>query len=253
MSLVNSLINQVGREIGKDLYWSAKSAIVSRGHSTNRRVDSEVSVDENSQWSKLVKGKKWSNKMRFSAMITDIEETISVIDENINPRCFGWRDIYKDLDDKIDDLKLHCKESEVEELERVDKLNFISYSVSLERHKRWVKEIVLPSVSDLNLPSKGYIFFLSIWGLASGPLKRGGLNAFAEVLMALIWWSAISYGVFVMLTDSNTKLGLALIGIGLFLYLLVLAGDFIVLSDMKKQSSAINSKRIAIENYLNQL
>ncbi len=53
MSLVNSLINQVGREIGRDLYWSAKSAIVSRGHSTNRRVDSEVNVDENSQWSKL--------------------------------------------------------------------------------------------------------------------------------------------------------------------------------------------------------
>ena len=253
MSLVNSLINQVGREIGRDLYWTAKSAIVSNGRASNRRVDSEVNVDENLQWSKLVKGKKWSNKMRFPAMITDIEETISIIDENIDPRCFTWQSIYKDLDDKIDDLKLHCKETEVEELERVDKMNFISYSVAMERHKRWVKESIMPSVIDLNLPSKSYILLLSIFGLASGPLKRGSLNAVAEVLMALIWWVCIGYGIFLFLNDSNIKLGLALIGIGLFLYLLVLAGDFIVLSDMKKQNSAINSKRIAIEDYLNQL
>jgi hypothetical protein len=256
MSLVNSLINQVGREIGRDLYWSAKQSFVSGSTgslSGNARRKSQVQFSSNQELTSLVSKKKWSSRMRFAAMKQDICETIDLIDDKINPRSFDWREVYEELDNRIDELKLTCKDEEAPELEQLDKQNYVSFSISLERHKRWLAQELESDQQSVKIPSKSTIFLLSFFGLTSNKLRRGSANAVAEVFCAMIWWSLIALGLIKLRESADDKAGLGLIGIGLAFYLLILIGDFISLSDLVKGNDAKENQRNQLRKYLSSL
>jgi hypothetical protein len=191
--------------------------------------------------------------MRFAAMKQDIEETIQIIDDKIDPRSFDWKEVYVELDNRIDDLKLTCREEEASEFEKLDKQNFISYSVSLERHKRWLTKELESAVQSQEIPKKGTILFLSILGLTSGKLKRGSANAVAEVFCAVIWWSLIGFGIWKLRESADDKAGLGLIAFGLVFYLLILVGDFISLNELSKKTAEKDYQMAQLRNYLSSL
>ena len=253
MSLVNSLINQVGREMGRDLYWSTKQTLLSGGSRRgfgSARARNQVQVSTNQELFSLVGKKKWSNKMRFPAVKQDIIETIEIVDDKIDPRSFDWREVYAELDNRIDDLKLASTDEEAPELEELDKKNFVSYSISLARHKTWLEQMVENDEKSVATPSKGTIFFLSFFGLTSKRLRRGSLNAVAEVFCALVWWCFFSFGVFKLRQGGDDKVGLSLVAIGVGFYLIVLAGDFIALNEIVKTDGERENRRNQLKNYL---
>lgn len=252
MSLVNSLINQVGRELGRDIYWSARSAVTSASRGERTRELSNIRdtfLSSNEDLYKAVKKKKWSSRMRFVAMVEDISSTIEVVNERVDPAGFGWRDVYAELDAKIDELKLTCSDEEAVELEALDKQNYVGFSITLSRHRNWVqKQIealkVLPKV-----PSSLKILLLSPLGLTSRSLKRGVANAIAEVLCAVVWVSLVYFGLKLKF-GANEKGGLALVLFGVLFFLIVLAGNFIVLSDLRKSRARVEQQIENMTNYL---
>jgi hypothetical protein len=256
MSLVNSMINQIGREMGRDLYWSTRQSLTpasGRSGRTAARARQMQNDSVNQNLLLLVTKKSWSPRMRFNAMILDIQETIDLADEQIDGRSFDWKEIYAELDNKIDDLKLTCKEEEASLLEELDKKNFASFSVTKSRHKSWIRQVLDSSPEPEKAPSSLLIFVLSIAGLTSRPLKRGWLNTIAEILCALVWWTFIVFGYNYIQDESEFKNGLILLGIGLGFYTLVLIGNLIALSDLRKSIQHKIQRRQELQSYYNGL
>jgi hypothetical protein len=252
MSLVNSMINQIGREMGRDLYWSTRQSLTSAS-ARKGRSGARVSQIENDSVNQnlllLVSKKKWSARLRFSAMVEDIQETIDLVDEQIDTQSFDWKDIYAELDNKIDDLKLTCKEEEASALEELDKKNYVGFSITRSRHKNWIKQVLENSPEQEEAPSSIVILALSVVGLTSSKLKRGSLNVIAEILCALVWWTFMVFGYHLIQEESELKNGLALLGIGLGFYGLVLIGNFIALSDLRKAVREKNQRRQRLQAY----
>ncbi len=256
MSLVNSMINQVGREMGRDLYWSTRQSLTSASARKGRSGARMSQIENNSVNQNLlllVSKKKWSARLRFSPMVEDIQETIDMVDEQADIRTFDWKDIYAELDNKIDDLKLTCKEEEASALEELDKKNYVGFSIARSRHKTWIKQVLESSQELEQAPSSLSILALSIVGLTSGKLKRGTLNAIAEILCALVWWSFIVFGYRIMQEEGESMNGLKLMGIGLGFYGLVLIGNFIKLSDLRKVVQVKTNRRQRLQEYYNSL
>jgi hypothetical protein len=252
MSLVNSLINQVGREMGRDLYWSVKGSLLSVNES-NGNGKRNLNLTPNGEVLNFLKKKKWNSKMRFSAVVEDLKNVVDLVDEKTDPRSFDWREVYAELDNKIDELKLTCSDEESLELEEIDKKNYINYSIAMGRHKTWISKQLEEMNEYPKPPSRFLIFILSPFGLTSSPLKRGGLNAVAEVLCAVIWWSLIVFGIRKLQYDTATNGGWGAIVIGFSFYLLVLLGDFISLGDLKKRQLYHESQMGSLRTYLNSL
>jgi hypothetical protein len=250
------MINQVGREMGRDLYWSTRQSLTSASARKGRSGARMSQIENNSVNQNLlllVSKKKWSARLRFSPMVEDIQETIDLVDEQIDTSSFDWKDIYAELDNKIDDLKLTCKEEEAAALEELDQKNYVSFSIAKSRHKNWIKQVLASSPAPEKAPSSLMIFALSIAGLTSSSLKRGSLNIVAEILCAFVWWTFIVFGYNYIQEESEFRNGLILMGIGLGFYSLVLIGNFIALSDLRKAVQNKIQRRQQLQAYYDSL
>lgn len=145
MSLVNSMINQIGREIGRDVYRSVKNASLNQRNSSpinqNDKVLAEVNKFELSVY----------DKTTLKRLANLIEKTSSV-----SPQTIGFDQVYATIDEKIDFVRENIDSKMLDELDRLDKLNFANYSIALQQHKSWVKtrldfqENVVANLKDIN-------------------------------------------------------------------------------------------------------
>ena len=236
MGLVNGLINQVGREVGRDLYWSSRKALTNKSiRSGNSRRKPDIETDSiNARLLQLVSSKKWSSTMRFKAMVEDIQETLDHVFEHVDARAFDWPEIYIELDRKIDELKLNCKEDEAPILEDLDKKNFVNLRITLESNKVWIKRNMEIYNQESKIPSTLSVVLLSFVGLSSYKLKRSPFSIFAEVLALITAWAMIFFGRKFIIEDDSAKLGLQFIGIGFGIYCLALISSLIALSELRK-------------------
>jgi hypothetical protein len=269
MSLVNSLINQIGREMGRDIYWTARQSLTqsvrnNNTHKSNGNVkgqsldhlDVEVDVNE------VMQGK--ISKLNLNAISNssirkhEIEMVLEEMDLRVNPRSFNWREVYVSMDNKLDELKFMVDEKELADIEQFDKRNFVMFSVANNQHISWIQTQIaelkkspyygLKSLSSINLIG------WSIVGLASIPLKRGGLNRGAEFFAAILWISAAV--VFfkaseIGISEPIIRYGIA--GFALFLFLLILSGNFIVRNERDSKVNYISSRVLMLEQYLEQI
>ena len=250
MSLVNSMINQVGREIGRDLYWSARQSLSSSNGGRKRSPRSSSPISGNEAILQLVQQKKWASTMRLVPLAEDIAETIAYLDEHLDPRSFDWREAYMALDQKIDDLKLTCEESAAATLEDLDKKNYISYSIALERHKTWIQKEI-DSLNQRSPASSSFkIFLLSFVGLASPSLRRGPGNAISEVLLIVICYAALIIGIKLLSHSTLGLYGVLSILLSFAILLFALIGNFISLRRLKNEDHQSFLRKQALEKYL---
>jgi hypothetical protein len=122
MSLVRSMINQVGREIGKDIYKS-----FGKKPESNYSFHQEVINFELSTYDKV--------SLRNLANLVEKAESIS-------HRNFEFEQVFLDIDKKIDFAKENLPKEFQSELERLDNLNLENLESKRLFHKVWVgKEI----------------------------------------------------------------------------------------------------------------
>lgn len=253
MSLVNAMVNQIGREIGRDLYWSARRNIASQPTRVQRSSRTMDTLSVNEQLLQMVNKKSWNNRMRFEAMAEDIAETIQSIDDKIDPQSFNWQEVYEVLDQKIDDLKLNCQDNEAPSLEELDKKNFIGFSISLQRHKKWIEKEINQKKS-LPAPPSGFIIFLmSCFGIASFKLQRGAANIIAETLLILICWGAIIIGLNLFSHSQLALYGLLSVALGIAFFLFTTIGNFISLNKLKTQYDNDQNQIRVLEHYMQRI
>ena len=133
MSLVNSFINQIGRELGRDAYRSVMSP--SAGSRRKQQiVDSEVSIfDQVINFELLESDEK---TVRHLANLVEKAENTDVED-------FEWNELFYELDNKIDFCKANLPSEFHEQLEKLDEINANNYQYAKSKHVAYVDSVIL--------------------------------------------------------------------------------------------------------------
>jgi hypothetical protein len=270
MSLVNSLINQIGREMGRDIYWTARQSLTNSNRvAGSRRTDNirkrsisnsdvMIELDANDVLVKEIAEAKLGSIANATLRRHEIEKILEKIDSRINPKSFNWREAYVSMDNILDELKFKVDKNELAEIEKLDRRNLVMFNISNNQHLNWIDSQIqtlkqspyygLSPLSSINLIG------WSVIGLASIPLKRNGLNRAAEFIAAVFWLSA---AYFVLNAEKFEGLDRPVVlGVGFFaliLFLLILSGNFIVRSERDAMVTYINDRLRTLEQYASEL
>ena len=269
MSLVNSLINQIGREMGRDIYWTARQSLTqsskprvtrnstSKSHARNQDYI-EVAIDSNESLRNRITLLNLGSISNRSMRKFEIEKILDDMDTHLNPRSFNWREAYSEMDNKLDELKFQVDKDELPEIEQFDKRNYIMFSVSNNQHIKWIEGQVaeLKKSPYYGLSYLGTLNLIgwSLVGLASLPLKREGLNRGAEFFAAILW---ISAAIVVMnskefgIHEPIIVYGISIFAI--FLFLLIISGNFILRNERDAKVEYIANRVKILEDYLAQI
>jgi hypothetical protein len=157
MSLIQSAINQIGREIGRDIYRN-------RGGITNKKSYSKFSDPNESILAEISDFKLAAyDKVSVRQLANLIEAT-----EKINPNSFSWEEPFIELDSKIDFAKEHLDKEFLNTLEDLDKKNSINHQTFKLEHKKFVInqiKIYEELTSEFDKKNGLVAFFLSLFGL----------------------------------------------------------------------------------------
>ena len=133
MSLVNSFINQIGRELGRDAYRSVMSP--SAGSRRKQQViDSEVPI--------------FDQVINFELLASD-EKTVrhlaNLVEkaENTDPEDFEWNELFYELDNKIDFCKANLPAEFHAQLDKLDEINANNYQYVKSKHVAYVDSVIL--------------------------------------------------------------------------------------------------------------
>jgi hypothetical protein len=270
MSLVNSLINQIGREMGRDIYWTARQSLTESnrvagtrrtGNIGKRNVSNsgvQIDLDVNDVMVKEIAEANLGSIANATLRRHEIEKIMEKMDSRINPRSFNWREAYVSMDNILDELKFKVDKNELAEIEKLDRRNLALYSISNSQHLNWIDSQIqtLKQSPYYGLSPLSTITLIgwSVIGLASIPLKRGVLNSAAELIAAMIWLSA---AFFVLNAEKfeHFERPVFLAGgfFALILFLLILAGNFILRSERDAKVTDINGRVKALEQYASEL
>lgn len=225
MGLVNSMVNQIGREIGKDIYRGIKSE-----SSDNYSLRSEISNFKLSPY----------DKVTIRNLANLVEKS-----ENIDSRGFNdWETCFLDLDEKIDFCKGHLESSFLPKLEELDKINSANYAVAKVRHKIFVSKKIEDVKSEIKKHEDSNVLVpisLSFVGLNSIVYKTDWwLIHIPFVLFSLFWiyYRGIKGGV------------IGAIYFGFFIYGLVLLASFLRIWKESKRIENLKGEYLPnLENY----
>lgn len=158
MSLVNAFINQIGREIGRDVYGNTRVR-------SSKQIPTISYSDFNENFTTEIKSFELATYDKVS-----VRNLINLIEKsgNVNPRSFNWQDCYIELDNKIDFCIEHLDKEHLDKLETLDKQNAINYGVAKEQHKNYIAETIeniKNKISNYDSRNLALGFLLSLFGL----------------------------------------------------------------------------------------
>lgn len=189
MSFLNSVINQVGREVGRDIYNGAKYSLKS-----NKSIVSNSSI--------LNSIRRFQVSPYDKVTFRNIGILYNSI-EQINPRSFDWMECHVEFDELLDSLKIDKQYQEG--LDLLDKQNSVAYSVNKEHHKTFVNSLIEDYEGKVNFYNRrnGFLtFFLTLVGLNS--LYTCKENKALSILGVI--WMFLAY--FTFFINSEPSLGL---------------------------------------------
>jgi hypothetical protein len=250
MGFVNALINQVGREMGRDLYWTARSSFSGGATMKGTRAS-----DQNTELTRHIQKRKWSSRARPELLEEDIQETIALSEHEVDVSLSNWTTVYEVIDDRIDELKLTANDAHLVQLQRLEAANYNAFMRSMEAHKSLIQSRINQLEANLTQapPSGSKVVLLSFAGLASGTLKRHAANRVAELIgMGMVYVLIFQLFLPLKYVEFNEyRIYLSLFGI--VLYLLLLIGHFVSLNELRKQQQGIQLQSQELRSYLQRL
>lgn len=187
MSLVNAFINQIGREIGHDVYRNSRIQ-------SSKHIPKISYTDFNENFNTEIKSFELAayDKVSIRNLINLIEKS-----ENINPRSFNWQDCYVELDNKIDFCKEHLDKEYLEKLEALDNQNAMNFSVAKEQHKNYIAktiENIKNEITNYESQNLALSCLLSLLGLNPVYYKMNFRKIFGHLLGTTIGAICFYYG-----------------------------------------------------------
>ena len=113
MSIVNSFINQIGRELGRDAYRSVMSPTAGSKRK-QQIIDTEVPI-----FDQVINFELLANDEKTFRYLANLVEKA----ENTDPEDFEWNELFYELDNKIDFCKANLSEEYKDQLEKLDEIN----------------------------------------------------------------------------------------------------------------------------------
>ncbi len=246
MSLVNALINQIGREIGRDVYQTAKRAVLSDFRSTSKRSIGQLTINQ-----QLIYKIDQFAKSKSGFNVLDLKELVHTIYENVDTLSGDWDDVYLNADTLIDNKKINASEGDLKLLNEIDQLNFSSYRISLSEHKKNILQRIdayrNERIYHWVSPSPFLLFFFSFFGTGSNLLIRGKANTIAEFLIPWLCGLMIYAGISL---NSRGDKSLNLVAlVCLLIFFITIIGNFILRSDLMKKKMRYVDEVTALKNY----
>jgi hypothetical protein len=171
MGFLQSVTNQIGRELGRDIYHSVKKKASSLANITpTDDVKHKISTFKLAQYEKVT--------------VRNLNELVDKVAE-LTPLSSYELELYFDLDEKIDFCKEALSDKFLVELEELDKRNLSNYKLALAEHKGWVQN----RIDNLQKKVDNYV--------EPNKMKLRFSNIFAYILAFLL--------VFVVLSKHSFK------------------------------------------------
>jgi hypothetical protein len=158
MSIVNSFINQIGRELGRDAYRSVMSP--SAGSKRKQQIiDSEVPI-----FDQVINFELLANDEKTFRYLANLVEKA----ENTDPEDFEWNELFYELDNKIDFCKANLSEEYKDQLEKLDEINAQNFKYIKSKHIGYIDSVILHFENKSSELAKKNLFaaaFFTFFGL----------------------------------------------------------------------------------------
>ncbi|MFO0323251.1 MAG: hypothetical protein ACK504_12590 [Bacteroidota bacterium] len=262
MSLVNAFINQIGREIGHDVYRNLRIR-------SSKHIPTISYTDFNENFKAEIKSFELAayDKVSVRSLINLIEKS-----EKINPRSFNWQDCYIELDNKIDFCKEHLDKEHLDKLETLDTKNAMNFSVANEQHKNHIAQTIekikkeITKYESLNLALG---FLLSLIGMNPIYFKMNFGKIFGHLFGTIVGAICFYYGYVTYIdpimhhgnlpieNEAQIKIvknvGIAIIVIGSIFYFPVLITSIKRIMNLKKINSNNHETLSTLTKYLEEV
>lgn len=258
MSIVNSFINQIGRELGRDAYRSVVSG-ASRGRRPQQMAHTEEAI-----FDQVLNFELLANDEKTYRYLANLVEK----SEHTDPEDFEWEELFSELDNKIDFCKAHLAQEFHDQLEKLDELNASNYKSIKLQHIAYIDSVISHfSTIEAQLSQKnmGLAYLLTLIGLRASYMAEKFIYTVINVLYVFLLGFTFFNG---LITYKNPKLfngnlpnettkdlaaiestGLVLMGIALFFYLFYFGLGAYKISKYKKEIQKNTASKIKFETY----
>jgi len=155
MSLVQSFINQIGREIGRDVYNSVIN---------NKNVNTYYGSKASTTWDQLRDFKLSSYDKLTMNNLVNLVEAVS----NLSPNNFTNLEYFITMDEKIDFCKEHLDKKYLEKLEDLDNTNKENFKAFLFDHKIYIADChdkLEEKINNYKEPNKWLRRLTNFWAI----------------------------------------------------------------------------------------
>jgi hypothetical protein len=132
MGIVNSFVNQIGREMGRDAYKS----VTSRNQTRNKTSPTVSSI------SLLQDVKSFELLENDDATLREITNLVEK-SENSDPEDFEWQELFREIDNKIDFCKENLDNEHLPKLEILDQLNADNFQKVKNEHINYIERVIV--------------------------------------------------------------------------------------------------------------
>ena len=128
MGIVNSFVNQIGREMGRDAYKSVTSR--------NKTSSAESSI------LLLQDVKSFELLENDDATLREITNLVEK-SENSDSEDFEWQELFREIDNKIDFCKENLDNEHLPKLEILDQLNADNFQKVKNEHIDYIERVIV--------------------------------------------------------------------------------------------------------------
>ncbi|MBM3165820.1 MAG: hypothetical protein FJZ80_10225 [Bacteroidetes bacterium] len=257
MGLVNSFINQIGRELGRDAYRTINSR--QRGRLQQKIADAEEPI--------------YTQVLNFE-LLADDEQTFrhlaNLVEkaEHVDPEDFKWQELFNELDNKIDFCKANLTQKYQGPLEKLDVLNARNYKAIKAKHIAYIDAVIShfddneTKLAERNL---GIACLATLIGLRPSYMREQHIYTVINILylamLGLIFFLGITTynnpkdfsGNLPIETSRDLAIvqstGITTMGIAIFFYLLYLGRGVTKILTYKKEIQNNIQSKIKFEAY----
>lgn len=250
MSLVNALINQIGREIGRDVYHTAKRSLLNDFSTKRGRATAHLTLNQ-----QLLLKIEEVQKTKSGIALSQLKDLVHDICDHVDIKTADWDDVFIRIDRLIDERKSGATQNELNAINDIDQLNLSNYRFALSEHQNWVRDkIEALNKQDLmnwKEPSRMKLFVFSIFGAGSAFLNRGVANTIAEFLIP--WFCGLMFCAGFTLNAGGDKSLNLLALVGLVIYSLTILGNFLKRSDLVKNRGNLQAHQDHLKVYYQEI
>jgi hypothetical protein len=187
MGIVNSFVNQIGREMGRDAYRS----VTSRNQTTRNKVSSVESTI-----SLLQDVKSFELLGNDEATLREITNLVEK-SENSDPEDFEWQELFREIDNKIDFCKENLSVEFQSKLEQLDKRNAENFQKVKNEHIDYIERVIVVLENNVKHAEQKNITLaklLSFIGLRPYYMDGKAVSSLYNLVLLLIMGSIFYQG-----------------------------------------------------------